>query len=639
MKGLLVIILPFLNLLAFGQKAAEMLTVAQKFADEDAVYLSKREVSEIKIEGDSLVIYNQSFSDMLMIKENTAPYAEKQIGYSSFHELLNLNPKTLVPNGEKFKEIKVDEIKDIASLSGSVFYDDVRYKKFIFPSLTKGAIARLDYNEKLKEPRFVPPYFFGSYLPVLQSSYSISFPKDVVVSYKLMGKNTDKIKFVETVSKGITTYTFSLDNNAKMEYEGQAPPRSEIYPHVIFFIQEAVINGKKITYLKDVNNLYDWYYSLTEKVNSKTDEELKKLSLELVANKNSIQEKASAIFYWVQNNIKYIAFEAGLEGFVPAESATVYNSKYGDCKGMASIITTMCKYAGIESSLVWIGSRDIAYTYDEVPSPICDNHMIAAVKDNGKWVFLDGTSTYLTYGFPTEMIQGKQAIIGLGKNKFETAFVPIVPKEKNLVHTKMKVKLNDETILGTGSMGFTGYQKFTKVYQLRAMPENKWGEVMKDHLQAGNNKFQILDYKISEIPERSDTLLFNYEFKIPDYIKKSEDEYYINLNLDKFWKESQINSEQRKLSVEMDFLFENVDQVELEIPAGFKVDYLPEDKKFENNDFGFSIHYTTNGNKLLLEKKTWMNTLLIPTGAFEKWNSMIKQLNSAYKEVVVLKKQ
>ena len=162
MKGLLVIILPFLNLLAFGQKATEMLTVAQKFADEDAVYLSKREVSEIKIEGDSLVIYNQSFSDMLMIKENTAPYAEKQIGYSSFHELLNLNPKTLVPNGEKFKEIKVDEIKDIASLSGSVFYDDVRYKKFIFPSLTKGAIARLDYYEKLKEPRFVPPYFFGS---------------------------------------------------------------------------------------------------------------------------------------------------------------------------------------------------------------------------------------------------------------------------------------------------------------------------------------------------------------------------------------------------------------------------------------------------------------------------------------------
>ena len=114
MKGLLVIILPFLNLLAFGQKATEMLTVAQKFADEDAVYLSKREVSEIKIEGDSLVIYNQSFSDMLMIKENTAPYAEKQIGYSSFHELLNLNPKTLVPNGDKFKEIKVDEIKDIA---------------------------------------------------------------------------------------------------------------------------------------------------------------------------------------------------------------------------------------------------------------------------------------------------------------------------------------------------------------------------------------------------------------------------------------------------------------------------------------------------------------------------------------------
>lgn len=638
MRSLLFLCLALICNLIYGQKVSEMEYIAKKYANEDAVYLQKNENAEIIIEGDSLVVYNHSFSDMLMIRDNTAPYAEKQIGYSAFHELNDLNPKTLVPSGDKFKEVKVEEIKDIASFDGGVFFDDVRYKKFIFPSLIKGAIARLDYTEKINEPRFLSPYFFGSYLPVLKSSYSISFPKEVKISYKLMGKNTENIKFVESVSKGITTYTFSLDDNAKMEYEEQSPPRSELYPHVVFFIEEAIIKGKKNSYLKDINTLYDWYYTLSEKVNTVTDDNLKKLSLELVANKTSLKEKVSAIFYWVQNNIKYIAFEAGLEGFVPADATTVYNGKYGDCKGMASIITTMCKYAGIDGHMVWIGSRDIGYTYDQVPSPICDNHMIAAVKDSGEWVFLDGTSTYLTYGFPTEMIQGKQAIIGMGKNKFETAFVPIVPMEKNGIQTKMNLKLEENMIVGKGSMGFVGYPKFTKVYQLRAMPEIRWGEVMKDHLQAGNNKFQIKDYKISGIPERDDTLMFDYDFKIPDYIKKVADEYYVNLNLDKFWKESQINTEQRKLPVEMDFLFENLDQVELEIPLGFKVDYLPEDKTFENNDFGFSIHYSSYGNKLVLEKKTWLNTLMIQTNTFEKWNQMIKQLNGAYKEVVVLKK-
>lgn len=622
----------------FGQKTAETISVAKKFANEDAVFLNWNELSEIKIEGDSLVIYNTTKSDLLMIKENTAPYAEKQIGYSAFHELVSLNPKTLVPVGDKFKEIKVNEIKDIASFDGGVFYDDVRYKKFIFPSLIKGAIAHLEYVEKYKEPRFLSPYFFGSYVPVLKSSYSISFPNEVKISYKLMGKNTDKIKVSKSVEKGITTLNFLLDDNEKMEYEGQSPPKSELYPHVVFFIEEAIINGKTNIYLKSLKDLYNWYYSLSEKVNTIENKDLKALALKLTATKTTNADKAAAIFYWVQDNIKYIAFEAGLEGFVPAEAAAVYNGKYGDCKGMASIISTMCKYAGIDAHMVWIGSRDIAYTYDEVPSPISDNHMIAAFKENGNWVFLDGTSTYLAYGFPTEMIQGKQAIISLGKDKFETAFVPIITKEQNLVETKSTVTIDKGMLLGSGTMRFLGYQKFNKVSQLRALPESRWGEVMRDHLQTGNNKFEIAKYDIEGIENREGALLFKYDFKIPDYIKKADDEFYINLNLDKFWKESQINVEQRKLPIKMDFKFENHDAVELEIPQGFNIDYMPENTVFENNDFGFSINYTKEANKLILTKDTWLNTLEVPTESFDKWNTMIKQLNSAYKETIVLKK-
>ena len=88
-----------------------------------------------------------------------------------------------------------------------------------------------------------------------------------------------------------------------------------------------------------VEGLYSWYYSLVENINKEeTDPALIKLVEELTKGKESDIEKVKAIYYWTQQNIKYIAFEYALGGFIPREANEVFQ------KNMEIVKTTPVFY-------------------------------------------------------------------------------------------------------------------------------------------------------------------------------------------------------------------------------------------------------------------------------------------------------
>src|SRR6185295_4790856 len=124
--------------------------------------------------------------------------------------------------------------------------------------------------------------------------------------------------------------------------------------------------------------------------------------------------KIKSIYYWVQDNIRYIAFESGIAGFQPANADQVYKNKYGDCKGMANLLAAMLKIGGYDSRLTWIGTKDIPYDYS-IPSLCINNHMICSVMLKDSLYFLDGTETYISMGDYADRIQGRPAMIQNGK--------------------------------------------------------------------------------------------------------------------------------------------------------------------------------------------------------------------------------
>jgi len=63
---------------------------------------------------------------------------------------------------------------------------------------------------------------------------------------------------------------------------------------------------------------------------------------------------------------------------------------------------------------------------------------------------------------------------------------------------------------------------------------------------------------------------------------------------------------------------------------------LPKDYTLNTDIFGFTIKYSQQGNRVIASQELRKNYLLLQPQDFSSWNSSLRQLNSQYKEQVVL---
>src|SRR5206468_747526 len=130
----------------------------------------------------------------------------------------------------------------------------------------------------------------------------------------------------------------------------------------LVILKEANPPGASYTYFKSVADQYAWYRSILKDL-SNNETIIKAKADEIIAEKTNDIDKIKAIFYWVQNNIRYIAFEDGIAGFLPDKADEVLRKKYGDCKGMANLTKELLKAEGFDARLCWLGINHIAYDY------------------------------------------------------------------------------------------------------------------------------------------------------------------------------------------------------------------------------------------------------------------------------------
>ncbi|MGD1845477.1 MAG: transglutaminase family protein, partial [Salibacteraceae bacterium] len=477
-----------------------------------------------------------------------------------------------------------------------------------------------------------------TFIPARKLQYSVTFPASVKVGYKVFNNEENQIKFAKTEEKGKTTYTWTATMADKYEYDDDGPSISYYVPHVALFVQEYTANGETVRVLDKVEDLYAWYQSLIGDLNQDKDPTINALVDSLTAGLTNDEEKVKRIYYWVQDNIKYVAFEDGMSGFIPRPAAKVCTKRYGDCKDMSSILTEMLEAAEIPSSLVWIGSRDIPYTYDDLPTPSVDNHMIAMVELNGKVIFLDATSQHTPIGMPSSFIQGKQALVSKTKENYDLLMVPVVEKETNYQRDSAFVKVDGNQLSGQGTAAFGGYVNVMVRERLNNRKTDKKKDYIERLLEKGHNKFRLAEYEAEGETNKDNDLVIDYQFEVPDYAQQVNNAIYVNLNLDKSYLNDFIEVEDRKVALEIDYKFQDEFTTVFEIPEGYSLDYLPESSSYEGDNFGFTIEYRRQGNQVQMSKTFYINTLLIDTDEFEAWNSMVKTLSSAYNESIVLKK-
>jgi hypothetical protein len=623
---------------AISQQVTDYENISKKYTGDKAVMLQKKEYLDIKIDHDTLAIQSKQYIEKYFLSDKAGFLADHIIFFNSFVEIKNLSAFLYQPKGKKFKKNKVNNIRIEDDFSGNTFFGDSKTMHVSLPKIDAGYRSTVSYEEVYSEPRFLGSFYFSSYIPVEKAEFSVSFPENVKIKYKIFNDTKNEITFRKSKKKRIITYTWESSEIDKYEVLNSQYPISYYQPHIVIYIDEYEVNGKITKVLTDTDQLYSWYYNFTRDLNQKDNPKLADFVDSLTRNETSDIEKIRKIFYWVQDNINYVAFEDGYSGFIPSPADDVFHKRYADCKGMASILTQMLTFAEITAHFTWIGTRRIPYSYSELPTPLVDNHMIAAARIQDEYVLLDATGQYMPLFLPPSSIQGKEALIGIGEDNYTIYEVPVVEMEKNVFNDSILLNVENDLLIGNASIKLTGYEKYNLSVRMNRTDENKLKELLEAWLEKGSNKFKLNNYVYEGLKNKDDDLIIDYQFEIPDYINSLNDTKYINLHIEKTLYNNFIDTATQVFDHKIKHKSIINSTTTLEIPKGYELSYIPENVEYSQPEFGLKFIYTHENSHIKLSSFIYINTLAIKLDKTENWNNMINICNDAYNQTVALKK-
>ena len=139
--------------------------------------------------------------------------------------------------------------------------------------------------------------------------------------------------------------TYTINDMAPIKQEEAMPTVASVYPTVF------VVGS-----FKDAADMFAWGRQLSD-----VDTAIPSLN-DILAGINrechSDLDKIKNTYAWVQNNIRYVAFEAGVSKHQPDTPAEVVRKRYGDCKGMALLLKTLLVAQGFDARLTDVGTRE-----------------------------------------------------------------------------------------------------------------------------------------------------------------------------------------------------------------------------------------------------------------------------------------
>lgn len=639
MNKLFVLVLLLTNCLLVSSQPAIWEEMKKKYPDESGIYLNRDKIITLQIIKDSLTATAEVKESILFLKDRPDDANDMRIFGSHFHEIEDVQANTLSWQKSKYKAIPLLGLTRKREDDSNVFYDDSYFYHFSFPAPHAGNQAVWQYTERYRDTRFLPTFYFHSYLPQAKGSFVIRAPQGVELKWHVLNDEKNIVQFKKYTKGVYTYYEWVVENIPAYKSEDSSPSLAYFLPVVVYHITSYVGESGAHNLLSNLNDLNSWYNTTLQSVVETPSKELTEIVNQLVLPDDTEMDIVKKVYYWVQDNIRYIAFEDGMRGLVPHKPSYVLEKRYGDCKDMASLIVGLLKAAGIKSYYTWIGTRDIPYQYSFIPSPLVDNHMIATYIDEEKnFYFLDGTSNYTPVPFPSSMIQGKEALIALGPDKYELMKVPEIKAEQNSRADSIKLTINDRAIDGWGRSYFTGYQKVYASYDFNKTIENTQKENVVSWIKKGSNKFLMNTYEIKNLGEKDLPLILDYTFQVSDYVTYSGPEIYVNLNLSKPYYNNIISSD-RQAPLEIEYNFATSDFYSLDIPEGYDVEYLPQDASYESPMLSFSVSYTRSENSILFNRKLKRSNLLLTADQFDSWNKAVKSLSTAYKESIIFKRK
>ena len=287
------------------------LAVNAQSRDDEVMIDNCTDVYEFKQNKDNVVVKNKITTQYVALRDYDCKIQPSIFyGDNIKHDKASCSKSFTTP---EYKSVTPD----------NVFYDD---SKACFYNLTlnrKNKKCETTFERTFTDVHYFTRIHLADEYFIRQKTVKLIIPEDLG-NFTLIHKNFKnfssniKVEYQQDGKKRIVVYT--ITNLPAIKSEDNMPSLSSVYPMIL-------IGGA----YKDIDELYHWSRNL-----SNVDTSIPGLTSildQIGANGLSDLEKIKKTYAWVQSNIRYVAFEAGISSHQPDTPAEVLRKRYGDCKG------------------------------------------------------------------------------------------------------------------------------------------------------------------------------------------------------------------------------------------------------------------------------------------------------------------
>lgn len=508
--------------------------------------------------------------------------------------------------------------------SSDVFYDGSRVCYMSVP-LKKGKEAKVVFERSYKKPEFfsniylVDPYYTAKALTELKVAASLA-DKIKVTPYNLQEGMTFSSEFDKN---GDMVYKVECEDIEAYKSEPSAPTAGADAPQLLV---SGLFDG--------TTGIYRFVRNFTD-IDDRGGDKVAALAKELREKAPTDDALVDSTAAWVQNNIRYLAIEHEEFAMRPTPAEEVLSARAGDCKCSANLIRALLRRNGIDSRLVWVGTKkEIPYSWREQPSLAAGNHVVAAAFLNDSVRFLDGTTKWAPAGYLHPNIRGKEVMVEDGDlPAFIT--VPQLPSVADTYSVKADYEIMGEDLKGNISHSFSGVWKMNIMGLIDEVSPAKRNTFLEQTLRYPKNNASLSG--ITLVADRtSPTVEFSASVTEKGSAKKIGEKIYLDLRPIRDLFSDVVDVKDRKRDLDLDYPYSAEFSYTVRILDGFKVESMPESAEISDKWTRGVVNYSVEGDRIICSATLEIKEDLVPLASIEERNATIRKLRRLSETRIVL---
>jgi hypothetical protein len=300
---------------------------------------------------------------------------------------------------------------------------------------------------------------------------------------------------------------------------------------------------------------------------------------------------------------------------------------------MANLLVNMLNVAGYDARRVWIGTRHLNYDY-QTPSLAINNHMIAALKRDTGFIYLDGTETYCPLNEYAHRIQGRQVMIEDG-DSFMLKRVPEYGPEYNLRTFKTTVSIDGKKLKASTEKVFKGESRINFIRSVNALELQDRERALYNYVSKDDITITPSNIKTSDISNREGTANISYDMEIVNHIIEAGNHKYINMEWEKDLMLLEFDTAKRS-DFDIGEKFCERSETKLDV-TGYTVEHLPTAVSYDNEFYKVVLNIKQQGSSLIYKKEIIFKQGYLPVSKLKEWNTVHADINKFYTDYIILK--